>query len=156
MEGDAVGNTTIVFEKLDGTQAESGRIALVKPFLHGESSGSVYQLTPPYGIQAPLAVQTRVPVFMCPSDTQQSVCSNAYAIPGDLAPTNYAFCLGSGTSKNRTNWLGSPWDADGAFYAQSKVRMTGFGDGTSNTVAIRDFIFMTYSSFLAIFEGFTF
>ena len=118
-----------------------GTLALLTPYLEQTAvynsidlNVTMYQLTPPYGIQAPLAVLTRVPVFMCPSDSMQSVCNGAYAIPGDFAPSNYAFCLGSGTSKGRTNWLGSPWDADGAFYAQSKVRMTGFSDGTSNTV----------------------
>jgi len=86
-----------------------------------------------FAIQAPIAVQTRVPVFLCPSDLMASVCSNAYGVTGELTSTNYAFCLGSGTAKGRTNWLGSPWDADGAFYAQSKITMVGFSDGTSNT-----------------------
>ncbi len=118
-----------------------GTIALLTPYLDQtplfnsiDLSLTIYQLTPPYGIQAPLAVQSRVALLVCPSDSMQSVCSNAYAIPGELAPTNYAFCLGSGTSKGQTNWLGSPWDADGVFYAQSRVRMVGITDGTSNTV----------------------
>jgi prepilin-type N-terminal cleavage/methylation domain-containing protein/prepilin-type processing-associated H-X9-DG protein len=95
---------------------------------------TMYQLTPPYGIQAPDAVRTFVPIFMCPSDLGRSVCRNAYAITGEFAPTNYSFCLGSGTSRGRTNWLGSPYDADGVFYAQSKTRLTDIKDGTSNTV----------------------
>jgi prepilin-type processing-associated H-X9-DG protein len=118
-----------------------GTIALLTPYLEESAiynsidlGLTMYQLTPPYGIQAPLAVQTRAPFLTCPSDMSMSVCSNAYAIPGEFAPTNYAFCLGSGTSKGRTNWLGSPWDADGTFFAQSKVRMTEITDGSSNTV----------------------
>src|SRR3954463_16088503 len=102
-----------------------GTVALLTPYLEQTAiyntidlSLTMYQLTSPYGIQAPLAVQTRAPFLTCPSDTNLSVCNNAYAIPGEFAPTNYAFCLGSGTSKGRTNWLGSPWDADGSFFAQ--------------------------------------
>ncbi len=118
-----------------------GTLALLTPYLEQTAvynsidlSKTMYQLTPPYGIQAPVAVQTRVPTFICPSDKAESVCSNAYAIVGELSPTNYAFCLGTGTSRGRTGWLGSPWDADGVFYAQSKVKLTDIKDGTSNTI----------------------
>ncbi len=118
-----------------------GTLALLTPYLEQTAvynsidlSLTMYQLTPPYGIQAPVAVKARVPTFICPSDKGESVCSNAYAIVGELAPTNYAFCLGTGTTRGRTNWLGSPWDADGVFFAQSKVKLTDIKDGTSNTI----------------------
>lgn len=118
-----------------------GTLALLTPFLEQtpaynsiDLSLTMYQLMAPFGIQAPVAVKTYVPIFVCPSDLMKSVCSNAYAITGDFQPTNYAFCLGSGTSKSRTNWLGSPWDADGVSFAQSRIRMTDIPDGTSNTV----------------------
>jgi prepilin-type N-terminal cleavage/methylation domain-containing protein/prepilin-type processing-associated H-X9-DG protein len=117
-----------------------GTLALLTPFLEQtpvynsiDLRLTMYQLTPPFGIQAPTAVVTVVPIFLCPSDTGQAVCSNAYAISGDFAPNNYAFCMGTGTTKGRTNWLGSPWDADGVFYAQSKTRLLDITDGTSNT-----------------------
>lgn len=118
-----------------------GTLALLTPYLEQTAvynsidlSKTMYQLMPPYGIQAPMAVQAKVPTFHCPSDKGESVCSNAYAILGELSSTNYAFCLGTGTSRGRTGWLGSPWDADGVFYAQSKVRLTDIKDGTSNTI----------------------
>jgi prepilin-type N-terminal cleavage/methylation domain-containing protein/prepilin-type processing-associated H-X9-DG protein len=133
--GDSIGGAPRYFDLW-------GTLALLTPYLEQTAvynaidlTKTMYQLTPPYGINGPVAVQARVPVFLCPSDTGQSVCSNAYAIPGELAPTNYAFCLGTGTSKGRTNWLGSPYDADGAFFAMSKVKLTDITDGTSNTVA---------------------
>src|SRR5581483_8490070 len=101
-----------------------GTLALLTPYLEQTAvyntinlNLTMYQLTAPWGIQAPQAVLTFDAVFVCPSDTMRSVCSNAYAINGDFAPTNYAFCLGSGTSTGRTGWLGSPWDADGVCYA---------------------------------------
>ncbi|HBJ33864.1 MAG TPA: prepilin-type cleavage/methylation domain-containing protein, partial [Planctomycetaceae bacterium] len=78
--------------------------------------------------------QTFVPIFLCPSDKGTAVASNAYGINGDLSPANYAFCLGTGTTRGRTGWLGSPWDADGVFYARANIRLTDIKDGTSNTV----------------------
>jgi prepilin-type N-terminal cleavage/methylation domain-containing protein len=118
-----------------------GTLALLTPYLEQTAvynsidlKLTMYQLTSPWGIQAPVAAKTVVPVFLCPSDRMQSVCSDAYAIPGELAPTNYAFCLGSGTTRGKTGWLGSPYDADGVFFARSKTRITDIRDGSSNTV----------------------
>jgi prepilin-type N-terminal cleavage/methylation domain-containing protein/prepilin-type processing-associated H-X9-DG protein len=118
-----------------------GTLALLTPYLEQTNvynsidlSLTMYQLTPPFGIQAPVAAQTFVPIFLCPSDKGTAVASNVYGLNGDLAPTNYAFCLGTGTTRGRTGWLGSPWDADGTFFASAKVRITDIKDGTSNTV----------------------
>ena len=118
-----------------------GTLANLTPFLEQTAvynsidlNLTMYQLTPPFGIQAPVAVRAFVPIFICPSDQARSVCRDAYAIAGEFGPTNYAFCLGTGTTRGRTNWLGSPYDADGVFYAQSKVKITDIKDGTSNTV----------------------
>jgi prepilin-type N-terminal cleavage/methylation domain-containing protein/prepilin-type processing-associated H-X9-DG protein len=118
-----------------------GTTAYLTPYLEQtpvynsiDLSLTMYQLTSPFGIQSPDAVRTKVAIFLCPSDFGQAVCRDSYAISGEFAPTNYAFCLGSGTTKGRTNWLGSPYDADGVFYAQSKIKLTDIKDGTSNTV----------------------
>ena len=118
-----------------------GTLALLTPYLEETAvynsidlNLTMYQLTAPWGITAPVAAKTVVPVFLCPSDSMQSVCSDTYAIQGALAPTNYAFCMGTGTTRGRTNWLGSPYEADGVFFARSKIRLTDIKDGTSNTI----------------------
>lgn len=119
-----------------------GTTALLTPYLEQTAiynsidlTQTMYQLTPPYYINSQTAVTTFVPILMCPSDRQQAVAIGAYVPAGTpLAPTNYAFCLGSGTTTNRTGWRGSPYDSDGVFYAQSRTTMTSITDGTSNTV----------------------
>jgi len=118
-----------------------GTVAYLTPFLEQTAvynsidlKVTMFQLVSPFGIQAPIAVTTRVPIFLCPSDTGASVCRDAYAITGEFAPINYSFCLGTGTTRGKTNWLGSPYDADGTFFGQSKVRITDIKDGSSNTV----------------------
>jgi len=95
---------------------------------------TTYKLTAPFNLQAPIAARAFVPLFLCPSDTQQAVASNVYGVEGNLAPANYAFCLGTGITKGRTGWLGSPFDADGVFFAQANLRLTSISDGTSNTI----------------------
>jgi len=120
-----------------------GALALLTPYLEQTAvynsinlSLTVYDLNT-FNLTAPAAAQAVVPIFLCPSDSMQSVCGppspSAYGVPGPLASTNYAFCLGTGTTTGQTGWLGSPYNADGVFYAQSKTRMTDILDGTSNT-----------------------
>jgi prepilin-type N-terminal cleavage/methylation domain-containing protein len=75
------------------------------------------------------AVGTRVPGFLCPSDLRQPV-SSGYGVE-ELGPTNYAGCTGSGAGG------GTPFadeGADGAFYVESRTKMSSFVDGTSQTV----------------------
>jgi prepilin-type N-terminal cleavage/methylation domain-containing protein/prepilin-type processing-associated H-X9-DG protein len=73
-----------------------------------------------------LAVQTSVPMFLCPSDDL------SMGRPDSLfAPTNYAFCVGSG----RNGAFRSPASGkvDGMFYNGSQTRTNDILDGTSNT-----------------------
>lgn len=119
-----------------------GTLALLTPYLEQTAvynaidlTQPMYQLTPPWYINSQTAVTTFVPIFMCPSDKMQAVAVGAYVPPGvPLGPTNYAFCLGTGTTKGQTGWAGSPYDADGVFYARARTRLTDITDGTSNTI----------------------
>ena len=122
-----------------------GTLALLTPYLEQTNvynainlTETMFQLTVPWGINSPVAVQTFVPTFMCPSDRMVSVCSNEYSINGQLARTNYAFCMGTGTTTGVLGWLGSPYQADGVYYAQVTTRLADITDGTSNTVGISE------------------
>lgn len=132
--GDSIGGAPYYFDTW-------GPVAFLSPYMEQTNiynsidlKLTMFQLVPPFGIQAPDAVRARVPTLMCPSDRMESVCKDSYAISGEFGPSNYAFCMGTGTTRGRTNWLGSPYDADGIAYGKGKVHLTDIKDGTSNTV----------------------
>jgi len=81
------------------------------------------------------AVQQTVKLFLCPSDTMQSV-GGGYGV-ATFGPTNYAVCLGTGTT-NGGPPFGSPWDADGMFRARTPTRVAEITDGLSHTVAMSE------------------
>ena len=66
-------------------------------------------------------VKTLVPLFLCPSD-------KAVPVADLFGPTNYAGCVGSGTAG------GTPFDADGMFFVNSRIRPKDVADGLSKTV----------------------
>jgi prepilin-type processing-associated H-X9-DG protein len=119
-------------------------LAILNPFLEQTNiynsmdlNVPVYALTSPYNVlpQNQFAVVQKVPLFLCPSDKQEPV-SNAYGVT-NLGPTNYAACLSTGLA-NGAQPAGSPWDANGAFFAQSKTTITAITDGTSNTACMSE------------------
>jgi prepilin-type N-terminal cleavage/methylation domain-containing protein len=98
---------------------------LSKPlYLPGGPSG--FYVPPPNDF----AVQATVKIFLCPSDKAQPV-SGGYGI-AQFAPTNYAACTGTGLNG------GSPYSADGIFFANSKTKLVEIYDGTSNTAALSE------------------
>jgi prepilin-type processing-associated H-X9-DG protein len=94
-------------------------------------------MPPTYNVTAAnqFAVQQIVKLFLCPSDKQQPV-SVAYGEPV-IGPTNYAACLGSGTT-NGGPPFGSPLNADGMFQAVWALRLADVGDGLSNTACMSE------------------
>jgi prepilin-type N-terminal cleavage/methylation domain-containing protein len=68
------------------------------------------------------AVSMLVPDFLCPSDKLEAVANN-------FGPTNYATTVSNGLDG------GSPFDANGLFFVNSKVRFRNIIDGTSKTAA---------------------
>src|SRR5262245_8178197 len=89
-------------------------------------------MPPTYVITAQnqFAVQQTVRIFLCPSDKQQPV-SVAYGQPV-IGPTNYAACLGSGTTNGGAPF-GSPLNADGMFQGVKHLTFADVTDGLSNT-----------------------
>jgi len=70
-------------------------------------------------------VSVKVPLFLCPSDRMAAVSSL-------FGPTNYGGCAGSGAGG------GTPFDTDGLFFINSRVRPKDVTDGLSKTVAFSE------------------
>jgi prepilin-type N-terminal cleavage/methylation domain-containing protein len=83
------------------------------------------------------AIATLIPLFLCPSDRSIAI-SSGYGVT-NMGPTNY--CGNQGTGLNTLNGApsnGSPYNADGVFYADSRVRIGDITDGTSNTACMSE------------------
>jgi prepilin-type N-terminal cleavage/methylation domain-containing protein len=74
----------------------------------------------------PVVART-VPLFLCPSDIGQPVSET-------FGPTNYAACTGSGGGG------GTPFQTDGLFFINSRVRAKDVSDGLSKTIAVSESI----------------
>src|SRR5579875_3993642 len=121
-------------------------LAMLNPFLEQTNiynamdlTQPIYMPSPPYDISPgnQFAVQQVVKLFLCPSDQMRPV-----ANPGDygvatLGPTNYAVCVGTGTTHGGPPF-GSPLNADGMFTAGQGFRITDISDGTSNTAMMSE------------------
>jgi prepilin-type N-terminal cleavage/methylation domain-containing protein/prepilin-type processing-associated H-X9-DG protein len=70
-------------------------------------------------------VKLTVPLFLCPADRMTAVSEL-------FGPTNYAGCAGSGAGG------GTPFDADGLFFINSRIRPKDVTDGLSKTVAFAE------------------
>jgi prepilin-type N-terminal cleavage/methylation domain-containing protein/prepilin-type processing-associated H-X9-DG protein len=72
-------------------------------------------------------VKLTIPLFLCPSDRMAPV-------SGLFGPTNYAGCTGSGAGG------GTPYNTDGLFFINSRLRQQELTDGLSKTVAFSESI----------------
>jgi len=84
------------------------------------------------------AVQTVVPTFLCPSDLGKPI-DGGYGLT-TMGPTNYCANQGSGvdTINGDPDMNGSPLNADGVFFADSRIRISDITDGTSYTAAFSE------------------
>ena len=72
-------------------------------------------------------VNRTIPLFLCPSD-------RGVALSNLFGPTNYVACAGSGAGG------GTPFNADGVFFINSRIRTRQITDGLSKTVAFSESI----------------
>ncbi|HWG47960.1 MAG TPA: DUF1559 domain-containing protein [Gemmataceae bacterium] len=118
-------------------------LAVLNPYLEQTNIYNSMDLTQPmyvppnYTISPAnqFAVQQIIKLFLCPSDKMQPV-SAAYGEPV-LGPTNYAVCIGSGTTNGGPPY-GSPWNSDGMFRAKTGRQITDITDGTSSTAMMSE------------------
>jgi prepilin-type N-terminal cleavage/methylation domain-containing protein len=80
------------------------------------------------------AIQTVLPMFLCPSDLTPP---GAFPVPDGFgntvcpaAPTSYAACCGSDASDTRDR------TGNGVFYRNSRTRIADITDGTSSTILV--------------------
>ncbi len=122
-----------------------------------DAAGRVPFLTAPEAVQKVQAMQTRIAVFRCPSDTGPTV-NDRHILAPTAEPTqfvvtsNYVACNGGGSqflrhgwSMTSVNWTGTnlgPSDMTqyntnhGIFSNCSSMVTSGIPDGTSNTILI--------------------
>jgi hypothetical protein len=109
-------------------------LAMLSPYLENTAAYNVLDLSKPlytatFSITPENIVgsQTMVATFLCPSDEGRR-------LHPSFGPTNYALCTGTGLNG------GSPIEADGTFYVNSKTRIRDILDGTSNTMVASESI----------------
>jgi prepilin-type N-terminal cleavage/methylation domain-containing protein len=121
-------------------------LAQLNPYLEQTNIYNAMNLTQPiydptnnYNVTASnqFAVSQVIKLFLCPSDVGQPV-----ANPGDygeqqIGPTNYAVCVGTGTT-NGGPPFGSPLNSDGMFQGLKPNKIADIVDGTSNTACMSE------------------
>ncbi len=82
------------------------------------------------------AAATLVPLYLCPSDASHKVSSN-WGVTEGIGPANYCGNMGTGFDPDGQQH-GSPYEADGVFFADSSIRIADLRDGSSNTAAMSE------------------
>jgi prepilin-type N-terminal cleavage/methylation domain-containing protein len=102
--------------------------ARILPYLEEESLQNLINWNVPYNTQPEVAI-ARIPVFLCPSEVNNTVRVTSTGVPRDY-PANYGFNMGT--------WkIWDPRDGsvgDGAFHVNRQFTTAHFTDGTSHTL----------------------
>jgi prepilin-type N-terminal cleavage/methylation domain-containing protein/prepilin-type processing-associated H-X9-DG protein len=116
-------------------------LAQLNPYLEQTNIYNAMNLTQPiydptnnYNISAAnqFAVEQVIKLFLCPSDVGQPVTNPGdYGLP-TIGPTNYAVCVGTGTTRGGAPF-GSPLSSDGMFQGLRPLAVRDVLDGLSNT-----------------------
>jgi len=101
-----------------------------------EEQGNLYSQ---FNLSQPIAnytaIQTVVPTYVCPADIGANaafaVTDSSWNIVCLAGPTSYAACCGSGVSTTAAT-------GNGAFYRNSRTRITDITDGTSSTILVQE------------------
>ncbi len=84
-----------------------------------------------------LAASKLMPLYLCPSDLSQKVSSN-WGVTEGIGPSNYCANMGTGLDTAGGTQHGSPYDADGVFYADSQISFSHLLDGSNYTAAMSE------------------
>ena len=120
-----------------------GVLAMLSPYLEQTPVYNTLDLDEPLYLPPTFSIAAdnlfglgqTVKLFLCPSDRMAPVAQ--LTATTTMGPTNYAACLGSGTTNGGPPY-GPSWEADGLFRAKDGVRLTDCTDGLSNTAALSE------------------
>jgi prepilin-type N-terminal cleavage/methylation domain-containing protein/prepilin-type processing-associated H-X9-DG protein len=111
-----------------------GWAAFVLPYLEQQNLYQQIDFTQP--VQASPAIQTMLPLFLCPSDLPPqgafTLTDATFNPVAPAAPSSYAATVGDDSSECDAA------TGNGVFYRNSHTRITDITDGASNTVMIGD------------------
>jgi len=98
------------------------------------------------------AMNTDIPALVCPTDpnTVVQVTGACYKFPFPAGQysggTNYVFCTGTGTNWAFLGSAGSAPDLGGIFLENGKKRIRDVTDGTSNTIAMGEVLWVDHAN----------
>ena len=129
------------------SQGNWGVLAYLTPFLEQTSVYGLLNLeSPTYayggsGYEIPdannrLAASKMIPLYLCPSDSGRKVAAS-YGVTEGIGPANYCANMGNGIDPAGTSH-GSPYHANGVFFADSSISFRHLTDGSSNTAALTE------------------
>ncbi len=117
-----------------GTSPGWGWGAYILPYIEQPAVFRQFNFGQP--IQGQAAVQTVIPIYLCPSDLVPtapfSVTDASFATLFQAGPSSYAATVGQDASD-----VADP-TGDGIFYRNSRTRLADITDGTSQTVMVGD------------------